>query len=195
VSTGLVVCFSGSIGAGKSSITHLLADALQWPRAGFGDFVREHTRGRGGNPDSRQELQDAGQRLVESDPDGFCRAVLASGGFTPGQNMLLDGIRHLDIYRRVQRLTVPSATVLLHLSIDNAEAQRRVEARDGGTADLARARAHRVESELTESLPNAADRIVDARPSVGVIAGEVLTVLSEFGASAETVKQARARLA
>ncbi len=191
---GFVACFSGSIGAGKSSIAHILSDALEWPRSGFDDFLRQQLRDRGGNPDSRQELQDLGQSLVDADPDRFCRDVLASVGFTPGGNLLLDGLRHVDIYKRVQRLVAPSSTFLLHLRIDDVEAQKRVETRDGGSADFARARSHRVEAELVVSLPNIADRIVDARPSVALVADNVLTAFAELGVPSETVQRARRRL-
>src|SRR5262245_27171978 len=140
---GFVLCFSGSIGAGKSSLTHVLANALHWSRAGFGDYIRERVRERGGNPNSRQELQDLGQWLVESDPNALCQAVLASVGFVPGGNLLLDGLRHFDIHSRIKRLVAPSLAILLHLSIDGAEAQKRAEARDGVGQDFERARAHR----------------------------------------------------
>lgn len=192
--SGVVACFSGSIGAGKSSVTHVLADALQWRRAGFGDCLRARILRMGGNPDSRQELQDLGQQLVESDPDAFCREVLASGEFTPGGNLLLDGMRHVDIYRRVQRLVAPSHAVLLHLSIDAAAARKRVQSRDGNIGDLDRARTHRVEAELAASLPSIADRVIDAMPSVHEISDHVLTVLAALGVCPEAINQARSRL-
>jgi dephospho-CoA kinase len=180
MSPGLVACFSGHIGSGKSSVTHVLAQALQWKRAGFGDYVRTRVREQGGNPDSREALQDLGQKLVESDPDAFCRAVLTSGGFSPGENFLLDGIRHVDIYRRVQRLVAPSRTVLIHLSVDEVKARRRVASRDGSVDDLERARAHRVEADVQESLPAIADLIVDAAPTVDGVAAEILNAIRRW---------------
>jgi hypothetical protein len=134
------------------------------------------------------------QMLVETDPDRFCREVLEFGMFTPGGSLLLDGIRHVDIYRRGQRLVEPSSIVLVHLSVDEAEAQRRVEARDGGGADLARVRTHRVESGLADLLPQLADRLIDASAPVAVIADQVLATLPELGVPAEIVDRARARL-
>jgi hypothetical protein len=82
----------------------------------------------------------------------------------------------------------------LHLSVDDAKAQKRVEARDGASVDLERARAHRVESELAASLPSVADRLIDANPPVAVIVDQVLTALAKLGVPAETVEHARGRL-
>ena len=185
MSPGLVACFSGNMGSGKSSLSHVLAQALQWRRAGFGDYIRTRVREHGGNPNSREALQDLGQKLVESDPDGFCLAVLASGGFSPDVDLLLEGIRHVEIYRRVQRLVAPSRTVLIHLSVEEVEARRRIASRDGSNDDLERARAHRVEADVQTSLPAIADLIVNAAPSVEAIAGEILRAIGSWRYSME----------
>src|SRR6478609_5730788 len=104
MSHGLVVCFSGRIGSGKTSVTDALSNALGWPKAGFGDYLRERIKREGGDSTSRQALQDLGQSLVDSDADGFCADVISSASFVPGGNLVLEGIRHVDIYRRIARL-------------------------------------------------------------------------------------------
>jgi AAA domain len=185
MSSGLVACFSGHIGSGKSSVTRALETALGWKRAGFGDYVRARVREQGGNPDCREALQDLGQELVERDPDAFCRAVLGSGGFSAGDNFLLDGIRHVEIYRRVRRLVAPSRTILIHLAINQAEAHRRVAERDGLKADLERARAHRVEADVQTSLPTMADLIVNAAPAVEAVTEEILHAITRWRSSTE----------
>src|SRR3982751_2032964 len=82
---GIVVSFAGRIGSGKSSVSNVLAEALGWPRAGFGDYLRDELRRRGGDMASRQALQDLGQSFVEVDPEAFCRSVLGRvcKGFQP----------------------------------------------------------------------------------------------------------------
>jgi dephospho-CoA kinase len=99
---GLVVCFSRRIGSGKSSVTQTLANALRWPRASFGDYVRARVADRGGDPSSRKELQNLGQMLVETDPSGFAAAVLQARGYKRGADLLVDGIRHVAIKRRLR---------------------------------------------------------------------------------------------
>jgi hypothetical protein len=194
MSSGLVVCFSGRIGSGKTSITHVLSTALGWSRAGFGDYLRARIAREGGDPNSRQALQDLGQNLVDADPDGFCLDVLKSANFQPGGNLLLDGIRHVDIKNRITRLVAPSRSILIHLTLDDAELLKRIESRPQGSVDLPRAEKHRVESELTSSLPQIADRVVDASPSIHALAGNLLSVIAEFGVEPSVVARARTTL-
>src|SRR4051794_36648427 len=96
---GLVVCFAGQIGSGKSSVSRRLGEALAWPRAAFGDYLRAELGRCGGAPESREQLQDLGQRLVDEDPSRFCSSVMSSNGFKPGGDLLLDGVRHVEIQR------------------------------------------------------------------------------------------------
>ena len=110
MSSGLVICFSGRIASGKTSITQTLSTALGWPRAGFGDYLRTRIAREGGVPNSREALQDLGQSLVDADPDGFCREVLKSGNFERGGYLLLDGIRHADIQSRAANVVARVTT-------------------------------------------------------------------------------------
>ena len=80
----LLICFSGQIGSGKTSVSAAVAEALGWRRTGFGDYLRSEIERLGGDPSSRQALQDLGQKLVDEDPTAFCREVLLAGGFRPG---------------------------------------------------------------------------------------------------------------
>jgi adenylate kinase family enzyme len=194
MASGLVVCFSGRMASGKSSLSQILASTLGWSRAAFGDYVRTLVANRGGDPNSRQALQDLGQSLVDADPDQFCRDVLKSGHFDPGANFLLDGIRHVDIYNRVRTIVVPSRAILIHLSLDDAEAQKRLEGRNDKT-DITLAEKHRVEAEIASSLPHVADRVVDASPAIQEVALQALSVISEFGVDPEVIEQARKKLA
>jgi hypothetical protein len=94
----LLLCFSGQIGSGKSSVSAAVAEALGWRRTGFGDYLRSEITLLGGNPDSREALQDLGQRRVDEDPKSFCRDVLTAGGFKSGDNFIVDGVRHVSIF-------------------------------------------------------------------------------------------------
>lgn len=114
---GFAISFSGRIGSGKTNISQGLAQVLCWPRTSFSDYLRNVMAGKGYTDPTRQQLQDLGQSLVEADPDAFCRNVLASVGFVPGGNILLDGIRHVDIQRRIASMVCPSCSVLIHLAL------------------------------------------------------------------------------
>jgi dephospho-CoA kinase len=158
---GLVVSFAGQIGSGKSSVTVALADVLGWRRTGFGDYLRAEIARRGGDPGSREALQDLGLSLVEGEPGVLCRKVLESAGFQPGGNLLVDGVRHFEIQTIIRSIVDPSEARLIFLATDDGTRLRRVSNRRGRQEYL-RAEQHRVEAELTIALPSKADAIVNA---------------------------------
>jgi len=165
----VLVCFSGQIGSGKSSVSVAVATALGWSRTGFGDYLRVGIVQAGGDPHSREALQ-LGQRLVEADPEEFCRSVLTDGGFKPGEDFLIDGVRHVTIFRILARIAAPSTARLLFLGADEALRLDRIADRPDKD-DFVRAATHRAEAELRDDLPALADKIVDAsRPFGDVVA-------------------------
>lgn len=166
----LLLCFSGQIGSGKSSVSRAVAARLGWPQAGFGDFLRAEILREAGDYHSREALQNLGQRLVKADAEGFCRSVLAAGGFSPGVDFVVDGVRHVEIFRTLARIAEPSTARLLFLSADEAHRLERIADR-GDENDFARAVTHPVEAELRDQLPSIAHAVVDAsRPFDDVVA-------------------------
>jgi cytidylate kinase len=174
----LLICFSGQIGSGKSSISAAVADELGWRRTGFGDFLRAEIARSGGDLASRQALQDLGQKRVDADPEAFCRDVLSTGGFQPGDDFLIDGVRHVAIFRILRGLAAPSTARLLFLQASEAARTARVETRSDH-ADFQRATGHHVEAELRDALPELADAVMDAdRPFGDVVADCVALIRS-----------------
>src|ERR1700730_2880620 len=73
---GVVVAFSGPIGAGKSTISQKVADTLHWPRVSFGDYIKKIAQENGEDPENRAVLQRLGQALVLADVDDLVNQVL-----------------------------------------------------------------------------------------------------------------------
>ena len=166
----LLLCFSGQIGSGKSSVSSAVAEALGWRRTGFGDYLRSEIARLGGDPSSRKALQDLGQSRVEDDPSAFCRDVLAAGGFRAGDDFVIDGIRHLGIFEILNAISRPTRAQLIFLGAAEATRIARVDERPD-RQDFARASGHRAESELRDALPQRADGLVSAdQPLERVIA-------------------------
>lgn len=169
--TGLVVCLAGKIGSGKSSLSDALATSLGWTRAGFGDYLRALITDNGGDPNDRRALQELGLTLVSTDARSFCAGLLATTEFLPGNNLLLDGIRHVAVLGVIRALVAPSSTKLIFVAASADNRIDRVSERPGGFQDLPRAESHIVESELSDALPACADLILDAdRPFECVLA-------------------------
>jgi hypothetical protein len=195
VPSGFAISFSGRIASGKTTITHSLADLLEWRRVGFSDYLRHLLKERGNGAPSREQLQDLGQSLVAADPDQFCRNVLMFGGFVPGGNILLDGIRHVDIQRRIARLVKPSRAILIHLAADDELVEGRIEERGASEEEFKRASSHPVEQDLQRSLPSIADYAIDASRALPMVILECLEALENVGLDQRTLARARATLA
>jgi len=175
----LLLCFSGQIASGKSSVSAAVADALGWQRTGFGDYLRAEIARMGGDPDDRKALQDLGQKRVDEDPGAFCRDVLAYGRFQPGDNFVIDGIRHVSIFEILAALNVPSQARLLLLGAREMTRVTRVRTRSDAQ-DFDRASQHRVEAELGSALPQRADGTVDADQSFDLVVSDCLNLVQRW---------------
>lgn len=175
----LLLCFSGQIGSGKSSVSAAVAKALGWHRTGFGDYLRSEIERLGGDPNDRKTLQDLGQQRVQDDSDGFCRDVLAAAGFRPGDDFVIDGIRHVSIFEILAALGRPSEARLLFLGASELTRNDRVRSR-GDAQDFARASIHHVESELQDALPQRADAIVDADQPLDQVVADCLRLVRRW---------------
>ena len=159
----LLVCFSGKIGAAARR-----RSAARWRaasdagRTSFGGYLRDEVAQRGGDPDCRESLQDLGQSRIERDAESLCRDVLAAGGFVPGEEYVLDGIRHVDVLPHLVWIAAPSAVRLIFLDAEAGLRSSRVGERSAGAReDFDRAASHVVEADMEDGLPSAAHAIVD----------------------------------
>lgn len=179
----VLLCFSGQIGSGKSSVSAAVAEALRWRRTGFGDYLRGEIARRGGDPNDRQALQDLGQTRVDQDAMKFCRDVLTAGGFQPGDNFVIDGIRHVSIFEYLAQISKPTEAKLFFLSAGEATRSLRVQTRsDAG--DFERASGHRVEAELREALPDRADAIIEADDALERVVADCLACVGTWTVAA-----------
>jgi len=172
----LLLCFSGQIGSGKSSVSTAVAAALGWRRTGFGDYLRGEIVRSGGDPNDRKALQDLGQQRVDTDAVAFCRDVLAAAGFTPGDDLVIDGIRHVAIFEMLAEVGKPSEARLLFLGAPEITRNVRVQSRTDAQ-DFARASMHRVEIELQDALPQRAGAVIDADQPFDKVVAECLRAM------------------
>lgn len=175
----LLLCFSGQIGSGKSSVSSAVAAALGWRRTGFGDYLRSEIVRLGGDPNDRKALQDLGQQRVENDSAAFCRDVLAAAGFQPGDDFVIDGIRHVTIFELLAAVGKPSQARLLFLGAHETTRNTRVQTR-ADAQDFERASTHRVELELRDALPQRADAVVDADRPLDQVVADCLELVNRW---------------
>lgn len=161
-----IIGFGGSALTGKSRLSQNVAQALTWPRASFGDYVRALAARRGLGAD-RSSLQSIGEQLIEADAEGFCRAVLAAASWRPGQPAVLDGVRHASVLEILRRIATPQPVLLVlvtaHTSVRTRRlAERRAMSELATEAEtIAQIDMHSTERDVHTILSSAADLVVE----------------------------------
>lgn len=161
----IVVAIAGAIGSGKTTLSNALSHSLGWPRVGFGDYVRKVAASRG-QDESRETLQQIGESLLADGVPEFCTAVLNQVNWQPGQPLVIDGIRHIEVAEALRDLVLPATLKLVFVAIEEPRRLLRLEA--SGLADthrLAEVEKHSTERQVRQALPGIADvRIDGSRP-------------------------------
>jgi dephospho-CoA kinase len=129
----IVICLSGRIGSGKTSMSAALARARGAASVSFGAYVRTAAAARGLDSTHRETLQNLGAKLIEDHGhDWFCREVLATASWDGDRDLVVDGIRHVAVLEVIKRLVAPTNTVLIHLTL-NSESDLRARASSRGS--------------------------------------------------------------
>lgn len=162
--TPIVVCFSGRIAIGKTSVSKALAEELKCPWTGFGDYVRRVAIKRGLNAEDRNQLQALGESLIQEHGfEWFCKEVIAAANWASDLPLVVDGIRHVEAFQTIRRLLPSHRIVLIHLTLDSEELLGE-RARERGMESTRRAawETHSTEQQVLFTLPNLADLTVSA---------------------------------
>lgn len=104
-------------------------------------------------------MQSLGREFIQKGWEPFCSQVLETAIWIPGENLIVDGIRHVEAVETLQEITQPSDVKLVYITTpENLRRQRVVtRGREKGPA----AESHPVESEVRSTLPARADLLID----------------------------------
>lgn len=173
-----ILAFSGSPRAGKTTLARRLADRLHTKYISFGDYVRQQALQRGITNATRQQLQDIGQQLVDSDVLGFCRAVLQQANFIPGDCLIVDGIRHKEVLEAISLLHPEQPVKLIHVEAPEEVRKGRLEI-GSEVPDAALGDNHKVESQTNKEVKNVADFVVDTSGDLNTTFAQILKWLQK----------------
>lgn len=160
-----IIIFSGLPETGKTTLSRRLALELGCKFVSFGDFVRQEAARQGIVNPTRQDLQDLGQQLVKTSPERFCQRVLESVKFTPGEALVMDGLRHKKVLDVLSQITHNQPIKLIYLTA-SAEIRRRRCPQD---IDLASVDSHEVESRSETEIKPLADLVIDTHNQINAV--------------------------
>lgn len=179
---GTVIVLSGAIGTRRSAISIEVAKSLGWGRVKFSDFLKSQIEEDGLDPNDRRLLQKVGQSLVQTDIDRFIAGVLAlAETWEPGQNLIVDGLRHAEVRLALSEKVEPSALYHVHVEVDEVTRQETAEK----VGRIHERVLYRYDQDLTEAqipkiLPAYADDIVDGSLPLSIVAQKIASRVRMF---------------
>jgi len=169
----LVVAFAGKIGSGKTTITKSLAEALGWSRTGFGDYVRKVVREQG-LASTRENLQRVGTEMLRRDVNNFCKSVLSNGGWQPGENLIIDGLRHVETIEVIRKAVRPADLRTVYIYVPEKARLARLRQRgDGDEGTISNVERHSSEQQVDSILRSRVDLLVEGSRPVEAIVAEL----------------------
>ncbi len=166
-----VICLSGAIASGKTTVAHALVG--QFSNAvvrSFGDVVRYRARGEG-KPIDRATLQAVGLALVEAGWQSFVDALVEDVPLRV-EVLIVEGIRHREAVEEIKLRDLSPMILIVYLKIDTRTQNMRLQER----CEPPSAQAHTVESSLSE-VEAIADLVIDGDLPLDQIMVRILEAL------------------
>ena len=168
--TSTILAFSGAINSGKTTISQEIASKLDWKKTSFGDYIRSIAKQRGVEQ-SRENLQQLGEKEIEFDCKNFCNSVLSLVNWEKGENLIIDGIRHKEVLDNLKTVTSPSDVYLIYIDLDLKNREQRSQ---NSESELKKYDSHSTEKQVVYTLPKIADLVIDGNKKIEEIVSEVL---------------------
>lgn len=70
-------------------------------------------------------MQVLGASLVNKNPTKFCRDVLNQFSWQPGDPLVIEGIRHIEILNTLNRILAPQHVELIYIELSDNELKKR----------------------------------------------------------------------
>ncbi len=169
----MILAFAGGIGSGKTTVSTKVSERLGWPRASFGDYVK-HVATTRGLDHSRDTLQTVGESLVSEGWVEFCNNVLKRANWRHGQDLVIDGIRHVKAFETIKQIASPSKVLLFYIVLDSSAREKRLSDDRRGKV-LHKHELHSTEVEVHTALPQIADFCLDGTMDAETLVNSVLT--------------------
>ncbi|HEY3295640.1 MAG TPA: AAA family ATPase [bacterium] len=178
-----LLTFGGEIGSGKSALSRAVAERLGWKRVTFVELLRAELVSRGIVQPTRAQLQDLGQTWVDTDVTGFARSLLQHAEWRPGDSLVIEAIRHLEILQALRELTNPGSVFLVLTELPEEVRMERRRLR-GDTEWSDGEGEHRAEAQSHGILRQHADVTIDTTLPIDTCVEQVMDWLKKQDASA-----------
>lgn len=178
----IVVGVSGAINSGKSTFAQSLAIRIDAVDIRFGQMVKALAIAKGLGTE-RGVLQELGaQLLADLGPKQFVENALVHSGWESQENLIFDGVRHVEIWKSIEDRFPNDTCVLLFLKLSDETR----EVRAGAEGEVIRPEVddHSTERQVQSELWALSDLRINAENSV-----ELMVELAVHFVSPQTLSQ------
>jgi len=164
----LVLGVTGPSGSGKSTLCRSLCEHFDALHVSYGSYIRSVAAARS-LPDDLRTLQKLGLELYETlGARRLTAKTLEFSGDDGTRNLVVDGIRHVDIWDACKELR--RTGLFIYVDASEEELQARLAHRDGWNADyIKQVHSHRLEVQVRDQLLPLADIVVSSAQTAAAI--------------------------
>lgn len=171
----LVICVSGKIGSGKTSISKEVSSLINVPYFSTGDFIKEIAAQRGIELVDRKTLQAIGLEYVNRGWNKFSSDFLTYCNWSGTMSLLIDGVRDHNFFLAIREAVNPIRSILVYIESDELVRVKRIEYRD--SSYIAEMDSHETESGY-DLIRSNSDIVVENNQSPKCVAKEVVNAIS-----------------
>lgn len=125
----MIICVSGKIGSGKTTLRKLLMEKLDFNGYSVSDYLKHIAKESGVDSNDRSVLQAIGKSCIQKGQQSFVSDFLQFVG--EKEDIIIDGIRHIEFYKELVRQCKTTKIYLIALIVDPDERADRIKRRQG----------------------------------------------------------------
>ncbi|CRL34772.1 MazG-like family protein [Agathobacter rectalis] len=151
-----VICISGKIGSGKTTIGKMIANEIGGIHGSVSDFLKAELKKQGITTPTREQLQNFGENYIENGCVEFASQTVKYIGRKKELPFVIDGVRHVNFLNAIKMICWPAPVYEVVLQANDDTLQQHIAIRGAEVLDST----HRAEGNLEELLV-AADIVIN----------------------------------
>lgn len=130
-----IILIAGKIGSGKTYWSDRIAEHFDCARASFSSYIKYICTLRAIEC-TRQNMQSLGAEVIKNDLDKYINYTV-SYNCKNNKNIVIDGLRHKEVYKRIKELYPKSNVVLIYVECEDEQRKKNliIRGEDLGDAD------------------------------------------------------------
>ncbi len=175
----VAIAISGLIASGKTTIAHRLADKLNAKHGSFGKTIRAIAIAQG-LKNERHVLQRLGEEWIEQRCAKLCELTLAEANWTSQDNLVIEGVRHVQALETLKHLLRPIKLTLVYIDADDTLRAKRLMDAGLDSQEIKILDSHSTEIQVQTVLKQMADYVVISNDSPETAVSKIISYIDSL---------------